>query len=235
LEVYYRYSAVAVENRTNDAVISEPMLGDALVAAQGWPVTWRCPAVTLAPGVINTVPLTPIALSGGVTWRAIPVLDETVWRSLPTRNPLAQPLPAGRCAVNLEGVDLASLAMPFVRPGASFTLPLGSEDSMRVVRTATTTSDDGSRTRTLSVELAYRLDAPAGFAGVVTIIEPLPRPSQDAVELTLRDPALKGAALQTRFDTDPYWRSEVRAGAATLWGWKVRYPTTVRLSLEYLP
>ena len=233
LETYYRYSRVGSGPAAAGIPRSEPDLPDAASASHGWPVRWTASGVTLTPGQRTIIEIARTPLSGEVKRRAIPVFEPTVWRSLPTRNPLPQPLPEGDCQLRFEGVALGSTRLPFAAPGAPFTIPLGSDEQVRVVRTSQAASDDGIRTRTLTVDVTFRLESAAGWSGSVEIIEPLPRPVGDAVEVTLRTPALAGKALAQRLEADPFFRAEIGPGAAAILGWQVRYSAALRPFLEF--
>jgi len=234
LEVYYRYTPVGAGGALSALVPAEAPLADPAAAGHGWPVRWTAPALTLRPGSRSTIEIARISLAGAVAWRAIPVLEPTVWRRLLTRNPLAQPLPEGDCELVFAGVALGTTRLPFVPPGAAFTIALGSDDAVRVVRTATSTSDDAMRTRTLGLEVTLRLDAPADWGHTVEVIEPLPRPTGNEIELTLRNPPLSGKELAKRLDADPFVRVELTpAGATAPIAWTLRYPAALRPFLEF--
>ena len=165
--------------------------------------------------------------------RAIPVYEPTVWRLLPTRNPQAQPLPEADCALVFEGVNLGSTRLPFSPPGAPFTVPLGSDEQVRVERTSTAASDDGFRNRSLTVAVTLRLVAAPGWTGSVSVIEPLPRPANPDLEYVLRTPALAGKELSKRLEEDPYLRADLGPGASAAVGWQLRYSASVRPFLEF--
>ncbi len=229
-EIYYRYRQVGAHPQEARG------FGDVVEAARHWPVRLSSAGpVALRAGARQTIELRRVPLAGVVGYSAMPVLDDHPWRSLPTRNPLAQALPEGAARIVVDGQPLGWITVPFTPPGAAVTLPFGREERVRVVRTATQSSDDGLRIRHLAVAFAYRLEAPPGWSAPVTVVEPMPQMPGSDFALTVQEPPLAGEELQKRLDSDPLWRLTLTGAAPVAIRYELRYPASLRPSLEVAP
>lgn len=231
LETYYRYAAVRPSSRSTVPAL-EP-LADPRQAARGWPVVWTLPAAPRGQGR-REVEVARVPLGGAVRWTAIPVQGPDVWRHLATRNPLALPLPEGPCALRLEGDDGGTTTLPFTAPGAALRLPLGSDGRLRVERTGSGTSEDGWRRREVVTEVVFRLTAPTGFPGTVTVQEPLPRLTDPDLGFEILAPAITPEELARRRRDDPFWYLPLTVAAPTATvSYRLRWPKDRTPVLEY--
>jgi hypothetical protein len=245
LEIYYRYSSVSPKKEESPEADSDgsfvaasdvpfapiPDGADASTAGHAWPLHWTTPTpVALVPGTRAEIVIATCDLPGAVELSAIPQQATSVWRALHTVNPLNQPLPAATAEVVVDGTPCGSTAVPFTLPGKNLVLALGREAALRIERAATVTSDDGIRTRTLHVQIGYRLVAPPGWTRHVSVIEPMPV-SDGAV--TLAVPDLDGQQLQKRLATDPLWHLDVAPGVVPVLSYTIAYPASLRPYLEY--
>lgn len=224
LEIYYRYAPAKAGS------VSGPSPA-ARVAASGWPVRWHADSpLPMRPDTATEITIAVVDVPGRVERSSVPAQDPSVWRRLVARNPLPTALPAGPVDALIDGEPCGSVTAPFAAPNAEWIVPLGRDPSLRVERTAVETSDDGFRSRTLTVRLAYRLTAPAGWTAPVTVREPIPSTVADSVTLEVQ--GWTPEELRRRQSADPYWSEPLVPGVDRSLRYELRYPASLRPYLE---
>ncbi|MBA3710627.1 MAG: DUF4139 domain-containing protein, partial [Planctomycetes bacterium] len=237
LEIYYRYALVNVGTGGGAGFSRSPIfapipeIASAEAASNGWPMRWTpAGAVTLLPGARAEVELAAFELPGHVALTSIPQQEDSVWRALATRNPTTQPLPGADAVVVVDGHACGTTPVPFTLPGKELSLALGVEPGVRVQRIAKENSDDGFRSRTLSVAITYKLIAPDKWTRAVAVLEPVPLPEAG---VTLVVPGMDHGQLERRLREDPLWHLDLHPEAEQTLRYDVTYPASMRPFLEY--
>jgi uncharacterized protein (TIGR02231 family) len=130
------------------------------------------------------------------TWRwpvslrrqLFPAVRPEAYLAATLRNPASTPLPAGEAALFLDGQPTGHARLELVRPGQPFTLPLGIDRAVRATRRVQL---DSSRQGLISKDEVDRYTVTIDIANphkrgvALDVVDQLPRPGHDAVEVQL--------------------------------------------------
>ena len=239
LEVYYRYAQIGKTgspglfgNRAPTMSVPElPPLPGLAAASAHWPVRIDAGPARLVDGQRMRVVISRTELPGRIGLRATPADGAGAWRRLESRNPLAVPLLGGEAEVVVDGERLGATALPFTEPGRPLLLALGRDDRVQVARSEERKDDEawGKRSRTITV--SFRIDAPPGLYGSISIDEAMPIPQDGSIQLISLDPAIPGEELDRRLVEDPVWHLNVdlrKPPAQAAITWQLRHPANVK-------
>lgn len=229
LEIYYRYTPAAGGGlmASGTAPATPPPFD-----TNGWPCVWTVPPTALTADSTTTITIDQQPLSGHCHWQAIPIISPQVWRRFDTTNTWQQPLPSGPLLVRYNSIALPPRQHPFVSPGATYSIPLDDEIGLIATRTATTTSDDGFRSRTINASIAVEVHGPNSFTQPIECIEPLPSNVADTVTFTLLQPDPKQSGPHTDAK-DPMVRTYQRINTTQTIEWSLTYKTDLRPFTEF--